>query len=126
MSRLVPYADEDGIVFERPPRAGLWTGGVDQIETTAARFAFAPYTGDLNGLYRLYACDGSLLYIGITNDPLRRWRQHASDKEWWYEVDVITLTPFGTLDTARLVERQAIRGERPCYNVMHSRRSRRG
>lgn len=123
MSSLCPYADEDGVVYERPPRIGMWIGGVDQVEHAATRLTLAPYSGELNGVYRLYGCDGSLLYVGVTNDPLRRWKQHAATKDWWPEVDLIVLVPFGSAATARHVERQAIRDERPTYNVQFSRRS---
>lgn len=123
MSVLVPVADEEGHVYVRPSRAGIWTGGVEQLEEPATRLALAPYTGDLNGLYRLYGCDGSLLYVGISNSPLRRWKQHATTKDWWYSVDVIVLVPFGSLETARLVERQIIRDERPFINIQFSRRN---
>lgn len=123
MSRLVPFADEDGNIYERPSRVGIWAGGLEQLENPRTRMALAPYnSGDLNAVYRLYGCDASLLYVGITNNPLRRWKQHAADKDWWDSVDHILLMPFGKADTAAYMERQIIRDERPLYNRTHSRR----
>lgn len=127
MARIDPINDEEGTVFERPSRSGMWIGGIEQATTSLARFAFAPYgTGDLTGVYRLYACDGTLLYVGVTNDPIRRWKQHAAERPWWSEVDHLALVPFGSAASARYMERQIIRSERPLYNVQHARGSRRG
>lgn len=122
MARLDAVCDEDGNRFERPSRHGMWVGGIEHATTARARFSFAPYSaGDLTGVYRLYACDGTLLYIGVTNDPLRRWKQHAATKSWWTEVDHIVLIPFGSATSARYMERQIIRSESPLYNVQHAR-----
>jgi predicted GIY-YIG superfamily endonuclease len=123
MSALMPVADEEGNVYERPSRVGMWVGGIEQLRDWQARKALAPYSGrTLNAVYRLYACDGTLLYVGITNDPMRRWKQHADTKDWWPEVDHLVLVPFETADTARYMERWIIRSERPIYNRQHSRR----
>jgi hypothetical protein len=124
MRTLVPIMDEEGNVYERPSRMGMWIGGIEQLSRATTRLAFAPYGGgELTGVYRLFACDGSLLYVGITNNPLRRWTQHATSKDWWPEVDHIALVPFGSARDARIMERQIIRHENPVYNVTHSRRS---
>jgi predicted GIY-YIG superfamily endonuclease len=37
-------------------------------------------------LYRLFDTDGVLLYVGITRDTEKRWRQHALKKPWWPQV----------------------------------------
>lgn len=43
-------------------------------------------TAKRTALYRLYDANGVLLYIGISGDPKRRFRQHARTKHWWPEV----------------------------------------
>lgn len=127
MSRLVRVSDEDGNVYRRPSRSGMWIGGVEQLNDPSTRTAAVdPYSdGQLTGVYRLYACDGTLLYVGVTNDPLRRWWQHAATKSWWSEVDHLVLVPFGSATAARHMERQIIRDESPLYNIQHAQRGRR-
>ena len=44
-----------------------------------------------HALYRFYATDGALLYVGITADPGTRWRAHSHDKPWWHEVANVTI-----------------------------------
>jgi predicted GIY-YIG superfamily endonuclease len=34
-------------------------------------------------LYRFYDEHENLLYVGISNDPWRRWREHVYDKQWY-------------------------------------------
>lgn len=124
MRALVPIMDEEGNVYERPSRPGMWIGGIEQLARPSVRMSFAPYSGGaLTGVYRFFACDGSLLYVGVTNNPIRRWTQHSTTKDWWVEVDHIVLVPFGDVRDARIMERRIIRDESPTYNVIHSRRS---
>ena len=42
-------------------------------------------------LYRFFDHGGVLLYVGVTNNPPRRFAQHSSDKDWWDEVASITV-----------------------------------
>lgn len=76
-------------------------------------------------LYRYYDRawqdeDAVLLYVGITNNPMRRMSQHSA-KEWaplarsWYPV------VYPDRATAEAAERRAIRTERPAYNIAHVR-----
>lgn len=67
-------------------------------------------------LYRLYAGDGALLYVGVTKDPPGRWRHHRSQKPWWPEVCDKRLTWCHDEREALIAEREAIRTERPRYN----------
>lgn len=111
--------DDDEVDYGRPPRAGIWAGGVEQLDTPFARLALAPYNrGDLGAVYRCYGCDGSLLYVGVTNGPLRRFREHAAASEWWGEVDHVLVVPFGDRRGAEYHERLIIRYEHPIYNVV--------
>ncbi len=71
-------------------------------------------------LYRFFAADGFLLYIGITDQGPQRWARHATDKPWWWEVAAITLTHFVTRDEAVQAERQAIAIEHPAHNHVHN------
>lgn len=73
-----------------------------------------------HALYRFFDAGGDLLYIGITNDPGRRWGRHASDKPWWQEVDRIEIERHPDRESVLTAERKAIREEHPRYNVTHS------
>jgi hypothetical protein len=80
-------------------------------------------------LYRFYDGAGTLLYVGITAKGRGRWHQHKGDKEWWALVADAKVEHFPDRETALDAEAQAIRSERPVYNVAHNgevRRARHG
>lgn len=68
-------------------------------------------------LYRFYADDGELLYIGITVNPKARDYQHAAKSHWWTEAARKEICWYETWPAAELAERAAIRAERPRYNI---------
>lgn len=72
-------------------------------------------------LYRFYDAAGELLYIGITMNPVARWKQHGHDKLWWVEVASIAIESHLDRDSALRAERQAIAAERPRWNVVHNK-----
>ena len=37
-------------------------------------------------VYRLFDKDGRLLYVGVSHDPISRWKQHEGTKLWWHWV----------------------------------------
>lgn len=71
-------------------------------------------------LYRLRDDAGQLLYIGISEDPLRRWPEHAKGKAWWPKVVDLSLEWFGSRTEAFAMEAAAIRSEQPLHNVVHN------
>ena len=71
-------------------------------------------------LYRFFATDGFLLYIGVTQRTPERWARHAYDKPWWREVATITLAQFATRGEAEQAERRAIAIEQPLHNHAHN------
>jgi predicted GIY-YIG superfamily endonuclease len=75
---------------------------------------------ETHALYRFFDAGGDLLYIGITNDPGRRWGRHATDKPWWIEVDRIELERYPDRTSVLDAEQKAIKEERPRYNVLHA------
>lgn len=81
----------------------------------------ADLQSEAHALYRFHDADGRLLYVGITLNPANRWRDHKRDKDWWHEVDTITIEKFESRGAALLAERQAIISERPAYNIVHGR-----
>jgi predicted GIY-YIG superfamily endonuclease len=74
-----------------------------------------------HALYRFFAADGSLLYVGITCDVGGRWKQHSKDKPWWTEVVGCTLEHFDDRVSVLAAEQAAIQTERPRYNIVHNR-----
>lgn len=74
-------------------------------------------TGDPTAVYRLYAADGSLLYIGETGDIRKRFYLHSRDKAWWPEVARATMCWYGSEAKALDAEQSAIRAEKPLHNA---------
>lgn len=72
-------------------------------------------------LYRLRTADGYLLYIGITIDPKRRFKEHRKTMSWWPDVDpdrtVIEWLDCGG-QAAADIEVAAIRAEFPWHNAV--------
>lgn len=68
-------------------------------------------------LYRMFAADGTLLYIGIARDFGKRWTQHAASKPWWPDVQRQTVDWYPDRPAAEQAEREAIKAERPVHNI---------
>lgn len=71
-------------------------------------------------LYRLFDATGDLLYVGIGHTPEVRWKQHARTKDWWPLVVEKTTQWFDTRLLATKAEADAIRTEKPRFNVTHA------
>jgi predicted GIY-YIG superfamily endonuclease len=68
-------------------------------------------------LYRFYGETGKLLYIGLTENPQARFKNHRFTKPWWAEVFRIDIEHFASRDSVVAAERKAIENEWPLYNV---------
>ena len=62
-------------------------------------------------VYRLFAADDTLLYVGVAKRFGTRWEQHARAQPWWPHVDHQTVYWHPSRESALLVEKAAI--ERP-------------
>jgi len=71
-------------------------------------------------LYRFFASDGRLLYIGITVDIATRWQSHAGSAPWWHLQASHTVEYYAHRADAEAAERAAVRIERPLYNVVYA------
>jgi hypothetical protein len=74
---------------------------------------------DLQGgtaLYRAFGPRGELLYVGVSGQPLARWRLHATTSEWWPVARRLTYEVFPGEIEALDHERHAIKSEKPQYN----------
>ncbi|MFB7461276.1 GIY-YIG nuclease family protein [Streptomyces sp. NPDC056188] len=68
-------------------------------------------------LYRLYDDTGQLLYVGITTDTARRWKEHrARHRGWWPQVAERRVAWFLERSHAWHAEREAVWAERPLHN----------
>ncbi|MET7429601.1 GIY-YIG nuclease family protein [Streptomyces flaveolus] len=70
-------------------------------------------------LYRLFDSEGRLLYIGISNNPEKRFNTHRWTKPWRQEIASYTAEWLDTREEAEAAEIEAIRSELPAYNRMH-------
>lgn len=68
-------------------------------------------------VYRCYGTDGRLLYVGQTKNHVNRVRQHRMTSFWAPDVVKVKVTTHSGSELARKIERQAIRNERPRFNV---------
>ena len=78
-------------------------------------------TADGTALYRIWGDAGLLIYIGISDDFGRRWKEHARKQPWWDEMKRLTVDEcFDSREDAEAAEEAAIDAEYPKYNQTHS------
>lgn len=70
-------------------------------------------------VYRHWAADGSLLYVGISAQDSYRRRQvaHKNNSHWWPDVHEITTVLYDNRKDAQLAEALAVANENPAWNV---------
>lgn len=85
--------------------------------TVPRRAAMISASEQRTALYRFYDADVKLLYVGITNDPWRRWREHVREQPWYPQVKHQAVTWYESKFTAERAERAAIRCEHPQFNL---------
>lgn len=71
---------------------------------------------ELTALYRHYDRSGSLLYVGISLDPVRRLRQHIGSR-WYSLIAKIEIEQFYSRREALEAEALAIVAEHPVFNI---------
>ena len=67
-------------------------------------------------LYRCFAKDGSLLYVGISGNITARMRWHQKHSDWWSRCKRRTVVLYPTRDDAEIAEAEAILSENPLSN----------
>lgn len=70
-------------------------------------------------LYRYFDRYNHLLYVGITGSGSGRMHGHSSSSRWWGKVHHSTFKHYRTRELAAAAEIEAIKAERPRYNIMH-------
>lgn len=75
----------------------------------------------MSQLYRAYAGDGQLLYVGVSFSALQRLAQHRSCSEWFDQCAEIKIERFEDRGAACRAEIEAIETEHPIFNIAHNR-----
>ncbi len=72
----------------------------------------------LGELYRCFDAEGQLLYIGISNNTMRRLAEHKAKgmAPWRSAVTTVTIERHPVADI-KYLERQAILAEKPRHNI---------
>lgn len=114
------FGDGDGgsiinSVFDAFEEAGLRTSPAGYNPPTGEKEVDGEHT-----VYRFYDSNGTLLYVGVSRTPLKRWEQHQNTKEWFPDVAVITRSIYPDKASAYEAERRAIIDEVPEYNIVHN------
>lgn len=73
-------------------------------------------------LYRHFASDGALLYVGISLSWPARTKAHAKGSRWFEQVAKVEIERFADRASALDAEREAIKREKPKFNVIHNRK----
>lgn len=102
----------DGVESKRIHGAGVW------INVPAARAWVEQQDDGPTELYRHFASDGTLLYIGISKREPARRAQHRATSRWFPQVHRTEVEQHPTRTAALQAELDAIRTERPRFNVM--------
>lgn len=68
------------------------------------------------GVYRFLNAAGDAIYIGSSEKPLKRQRQHQSTSPWWPEVADVEVRRYPTIFEASAAERIAQDAEEPIHN----------
>lgn len=68
-------------------------------------------------LYKAYDAQGQALYIGVSVDWARRWKEHCAFSPWFYDVARLEIQWFPIKWLALDAERQAIYMENPRHNT---------
>lgn len=72
-------------------------------------------------LYRHFAADGTLLYVGISLCAVGRLAQHRAEKPWYDQISRVDVEWLPTREQAIAAEKYAIQVERPLHNIIHTR-----
>lgn len=101
---------------------GIWYGHWDSDDIERVRVVEwgAPLTPAPVAVYRLRNQSKRLLYVGITDDLDSRWASHAATKAWWPNVAIRSVEWYANRAHALAAEAQAIRAEKPLYNIQHN------
>lgn len=76
-------------------------------------------------LYRHYSDDNKLLYVGKTSvSAFYRMGQHSHSARWYNKIAKMTIQNFNSEAELSAAEIDAIKFERPIYNIVHNKKRR--
>lgn len=70
-------------------------------------------------VYRIYAADGTLIYVGVTDRGQRRQVEHINSKQWAREMAETHWEHYESREKALSRERELIITQHPKYNLIH-------
>ena len=94
------------LLYYGPANAGLLCGIINEIIGHPS----------LHYVYCLVDWYGELLYVGRTNDPVRRLRQHQQYQPWWPDVDKVAIYYYYR-DAVGQAEELCIKMFNPIHNI---------
>lgn len=79
--------------------------------------------GRNDGYYTYWLCDDSgVRYVGYTENPARRFKEHRKSKAWFKEITQIDIRRFATKDEALKEEAMSIMFGENLHNIsLHKR-----
>lgn len=73
-------------------------------------------------VYRMYAADGTLLYVGCSVQWPVRLAAHEGEKPWWPDVAMVKIEHFPDITSALHAEGEAQEREHPVHNFIRNGR----
>lgn len=119
--RVKPYTPID---LESSPVATVASyecnHGHHWVRTWAEILGAQPQTSRRCALYRHFDANGVLLYIGISDTPVSRGKDHAKYSRWVQYAARIEAVWLDSREEAERAERDAIVREKPIFNIEHA------
>lgn len=71
-------------------------------------------------IYRHYDKNDNLLYVGISLSAISRLSSHKNSSPWFHKISSVKIEGCESKASAIQKEKEAIKKERPMYNISHS------
>lgn len=78
-----------------------------------------PKKPEKHHLYRHFAADGALLYVGISLSAVHRLSGHKDHSHWFGDITRVEIQSFESRAAALAAERVAVKEEKPRHNIHH-------
>ena len=88
------------------------------VAESLAPYSIPALTSGTHCVYRMFIGE-ELVYVGMTNNPTRRFRQHRRHKWWWRDVTWMDRYWTSSKANALRIEAEMIQRENPRFNVIH-------